>query len=57
MTAETSITGGVAHVTLGSIRVDLVMVDEGGNLLVDDTQCTGRGAATSIYASPVAQCG
>ncbi len=57
MTAETSSTGGVAHVTMGSIRGDLVMVDEGGTLLVDDTQCTGRGAATSIYTSPVAQCG
>jgi len=57
MTAETSSTGGVAHVTMGSIRGDLVMVDEGGTLLVDDTRCTGRGAATSIYTSPVAQCG
>jgi len=50
---EVTPTGGVAHVTLGALRLDLIMVQEKGNLLVDDTQCTGRGPSTSIYADLV----
>ena len=46
-------TGGVAHVTLSALKLDLIMVQEKGKLLVDDTQCTGRGASTSIYADLV----
>ena len=46
-------TGGVAHVTLSALKLDLIMVQEKGKLLVDDTQCTGRGSSTSIYADLV----
>jgi len=53
VTATPSQTGGVAHVVLGSgpqaIKVDLVIVQSGGKLLVDDELCTGGSPSTSIY--------
>lgn len=57
MTAEVTSTGGTAHVVFGNvIKVDLIMVEQAGVLLVDDHQCTGGGAATSIYATPLVTC-
>jgi hypothetical protein len=63
VTSEVSGAGGVAHVILhyGSTltsKFDLIIV-HGPNslLLLDDTQCTGRGAATSLYAPTMAACG
>jgi hypothetical protein len=50
---EVTSTGGVAHVTLGALKLDLIMVQEKGKLLVDDTQCTGRGPSTSIHVDLV----
>jgi hypothetical protein len=56
--ATTTPAGGTAHVTLypdvSPIRLDLLMVRQGGRVLVDDTQCTGRGPSTSIYEQLVA---
>jgi hypothetical protein len=55
--------GGVAHVTLiygpsSTIKIDLVIVQEpDARLLIDDTQCTGKGASTSIYAPQLVGCG
>ena len=53
VTATPSQTGGVAHVVLGSgpqaITVDLVIIQSGGKLLVDDQLCPGGGPSTSIY--------
>jgi hypothetical protein len=53
VTATPTQTGGVAHVLLGfgarQIRLDLVIVQSGGQLLVDDEICTGGGPSTSIY--------
>src|SRR5262249_8791673 len=46
---EVTPTGGVAHAMLGGLKLDLIMVQEKGRLLVDATQCTGRGPSTSIY--------
>ena len=58
MTADVTPIGGSAHVDFGNgVRVDFIMVEHGGSLLVDDTQCTGRGALTSIYTDPLALCG
>jgi hypothetical protein len=58
---ETTPTGGIAHVTLYPdafpIKIDLIVVSQGGKLLVDETQCTGRGPSTSIYAAPLTLCG
>ena len=46
-------TGGIAHVVLGygaaPIKLDLVIVRSGGQLLVDDELCTGGAGSTSIY--------
>jgi hypothetical protein len=39
---EVTPAGGVAHVTLGALKLDLIMLEDNGELLVDDTQCTGR---------------
>jgi len=50
---EVTPTGGVAHAMLGALKLDLIMVQEKGRLLVDDTQCTGRGPRSSIYADLV----
>jgi hypothetical protein len=55
--SEITATGGVAHVVLGSIKIDLIMVDANGSLLVDDTQCTGAGSGSSIYQPMLAPCG
>jgi hypothetical protein len=61
ITADVTDTGGVAHVVLhaGSQtnNLDLVMVGDGhGGLVVDDTQCTGRGPSTSIYVDSPPPC-
>lgn len=56
ITTELTVSGGVAHVDLGNAQIDLVMTFEGGRLLVDDTQCPGRGSATSYYMDAVAPC-
>jgi hypothetical protein len=47
---------GIAHVTLGTIRVDLRMVRQDGRLLVDDTWCTGRSGTTSMMYGQFASC-
>ena len=57
ITTEVTVSGGVAHVDLGNAHIDLLMTLEGSRLLVDDTQCPGRGATTSYYVDPVAPCG
>jgi hypothetical protein len=47
-------TGGVAHVILGTnfpAKMDLVIVQTAGKLLVDDEICTGGGASTSIFVT------
>ena len=54
--AEVTPGGGIAHVTSGPLRMDFMMVTQDGKLLVDDTQCTGRGASTSIYAPVLVAC-
>jgi hypothetical protein len=57
ITAEVTPGGGTAHVTSDSgIKMDFIMVGQGGQLLVDDTQCTGRGPSTSIYAPQLVVC-
>ena len=59
--ATTTPTGGVAHVTLypdqSPIRVDLIVLRQSESLLRDDTQCTGGGPSTSIYAQELVACG
>lgn len=52
LTANASVTGGVAHVVLGfggrtPSRKDLVVVLSNGHLLVDDVYCTGQNPATT----------
>ena len=58
---EVTAAGGVAHVTLypdaHPIRIDLVMLEQDGRLLVDDMRCTGGGPATSVYAATLVPCG
>jgi hypothetical protein len=57
ITPEVTPSGGTAHVTSGSgLKMDFIMVEQGGELLVDDTQCTGRGPSTSIYAPQLVLC-
>jgi hypothetical protein len=57
ITAEVTPGGGTAHVTSDTgIKMDFIMVEQGGELLVDDTQCTGRGPSTSIYAPQLVVC-
>jgi hypothetical protein len=57
VTSEVSGSGGVAHVTLhwgtsSTGMLDLIfVVGPNGQLLLDDTQRTGRGACSSLYAS------
>lgn len=59
------LSGGTANVqghltdpdTTIPLKIDLLVVDEGGRLLVDDLQCTGKGASTSTYAPEPAPCG
>jgi hypothetical protein len=59
MTADVTPTVGIAHVDFGTggNLVDFIMIEQGGRLLVDDTQCTGRGSSTTIYLDPVPLCG
>ncbi len=63
VTSEADESGGVAHVVLdygGSFtsKIDLIIVRQpDSRLLLDDTQCTGRGAGTSLYAPTMAACG
>lgn len=52
--------GGIAHVTLDyggglSGNIDLIIVNS-GRLLADDTQCTGGGSGTSVYAAHLTDC-
>ena len=58
---EVTATGGVAHVTLypdvHPLRIDLVMVVQDRRLLVDDMQCTGKDASSSVYAPQLVGCG
>jgi hypothetical protein len=58
MTADVTPSGGTAHVVFGNaIRVDFIMVEQSGNLLLDDTRCTNRDASTSIYSTQLSGCG
>jgi hypothetical protein len=57
ITAEVTPGGGMAHVMSGPLKMDFIMVMQGGKLLVDDTQCTGGGPSTSIYAPQLVVCG
>lgn len=58
ITADVTGTGGVAHVALGfgpgttSERHDLLIVLDGGRLLVDDIYCTGSSPATTDAYAP-----
>jgi hypothetical protein len=62
VTSEVTGAGGVAHVILHygptlTSRFDLIIVQgPTSQLLLDDTQCTGRGSATSLYAPTMAAC-
>ena len=62
VTSEVTGSGGVARVSLHygasfTSGIDLIFVEQPGpGLLLDDTQCTGRGPATSIYAPTLAAC-
>ena len=53
VTADATSNGGVAHVLFGpqptGRKFDLIIVSQGGRLLVDDQLCTGGGPSTSIY--------
>jgi hypothetical protein len=58
---EVTANGGIAHVTLDyggglSSNIDLIIVVSSGRLLVDDTQCTGGGSSTSVYAAQLTDC-
>ena len=61
--SEVTGAGGVAHVELYygptvTSKIDLIIVrGSDSQLLLDDTQCTGRGPSTSIYAPTLAACG
>jgi hypothetical protein len=63
VTSEPSGSGGVSHVVLifgagTNIKIDLLFVRSGDSrLLLDDTQCTGHGPSTSLYAPTMAACG
>jgi hypothetical protein len=55
--AEVTSGGGTAHVNWNTgLKMDFLMVVQDGELLVDDTQCTGGGPSTSIYASQLVLC-
>jgi hypothetical protein len=56
ITAESSHTGGVAHIKMGRIGFDLIIVNVAGKLLVDDEYCLGKGPSTSIYVTPTVGC-
>ena len=58
VTGEVTPTGGVAHLTFDNAsKVDYIMVQQAGSLLVDDTRCAGGDVSTSIYANKLAFCG
>lgn len=40
-----------------AIKIDLIMVEQDGQLLVDDMRCTGGGPSTSVCATQLAPCG
>jgi hypothetical protein len=52
VTAEVTTGGGTATVNFGWGKMVFLMVVQAGKLLVDDTQCTGVGPSSSIYAAP-----
>jgi hypothetical protein len=60
--SEVTGSGGIAHVELHygptfTSKIDLIIVrGPDAQLLLDDTQCTGRGASTSMYAPTLAAC-
>lgn len=57
MAAEVSGAGGTTHVTFNNdIKVDFIIVEQQGRLLVDDTRCTGHGSSTSIYSTQLIGC-
>jgi hypothetical protein len=57
ITTEVTSDGGTATVTfLPGYQIDFLMVLQHGDLLLDDTQCTGRGASTSLYTSAWGTC-
>ena len=57
VTAEVTPGGGTATVNFGWGKMDFLMVMQDGKLLVDDTQCTGVGPSSSIYAPQLVVCG
>jgi hypothetical protein len=62
VTSEVTGSGGVAHVVLlygpsFASKLDLIFLRQpDSRLLLDDTQCTGRGPATSLFAPTLAAC-
>lgn len=50
--------GGVAHVSLfdAGLGLDLIIIRQNSDFLVDDIQCSGKGASTSIYSDPIPAC-
>jgi len=58
ITATPTATGGMVHSAMGTRdgtaeSFDLIVVNQGGQLLVDDELCAGGGPDTSIYKDPV----
>ena len=50
ITGEVTPDGGIAQATWDTgLKMDFLMVVQDGRLLVDDTQCTGLGPASSLY--------
>ncbi|HEY4866653.1 MAG TPA: hypothetical protein VIK45_14195 [Candidatus Dormibacteraeota bacterium] len=61
VTTEPTRDGGIAHVTLNygssfQSKIDLIVVRADSRALVDDTQCTGGGQSTSLYAAQLTGC-
>lgn len=57
ISAKVTAEGGTATVTfLAGHLIDFLMVVQHGELLVDDTQCTARGASTSLYTASWGTC-
>jgi hypothetical protein len=61
VTTEPTRDGGIAHVTLNygssfQSKIDLIVVRANSRALVDDTQCTGGGQSTSLYAPQMTGC-
>lgn len=53
ISAQSTLSGGVAHITIGYSHVDLVIARVDGKLLADDLQCGGGGPDTSVYREPL----